>query len=241
MASPLRGITGNHAHLPSPSILPAAGRPRSRTPPMHQLGPRPLRSLRHPLLLLSPAGCCPLASSPPPTHAGANPDGSHRRRPRGPSPPPCSRLSPHSPRPPPPSPTSGFPLQSTSEATPRPTGSFSTPPRRPRRHRRHCRATTSSGSSSPSSSPKPTATVPRPVVSSSPSPPVCLDGFEPTATMHITPGIGMEIPIWAMARAGCQMDELVVINEQGHMHSACLHWDRLPRHLWELLSAAGYP
>ena len=37
------------------------------------------------------------------------------------------------------------------------------------------------------------------------------------------------------------MDELVFVNEQGHMHSACLHWDRLPRHLWELLSAAGYP
>jgi len=37
------------------------------------------------------------------------------------------------------------------------------------------------------------------------------------------------------------MDELVVIDEQGHVHSACLHWDGLPRHLWELLSAAGYP
>ena len=37
------------------------------------------------------------------------------------------------------------------------------------------------------------------------------------------------------------MDELVVIDEQGHVHSACLHWDGLPRRLWELLSAAGYP
>ena len=38
-----------------------------------------------------------------------------------------------------------------------------------------------------------------------------------------------------------QMDELAVIEEQGHVHSACLHWDGLPRHLWELLRAAGYP
>ena len=38
-----------------------------------------------------------------------------------------------------------------------------------------------------------------------------------------------------------QMDELVVIDEQGHVHSVCLHWDGLPRRLWELLSAAGYP
>ena len=38
-----------------------------------------------------------------------------------------------------------------------------------------------------------------------------------------------------------QIDELVVIDEQGHVHSACLHWDGLPRHLWELLSVAGYP
>ena len=37
------------------------------------------------------------------------------------------------------------------------------------------------------------------------------------------------------------MDALAVIDEQGHMHSACLHWDRLPHRLWELLSAAGYP
>ena len=37
------------------------------------------------------------------------------------------------------------------------------------------------------------------------------------------------------------MDELVVIDAQGHVHSACLHWDGLPRRLWELLSAAGYP
>jgi len=38
-----------------------------------------------------------------------------------------------------------------------------------------------------------------------------------------------------------QMDELVVIDEHGHMHSACLHCDGLPHCLWELLSAAGYP
>ena len=37
------------------------------------------------------------------------------------------------------------------------------------------------------------------------------------------------------------MDELAMIDEQGHVHSACLHWDGLPRRLWELLSAAGYP
>ena len=37
------------------------------------------------------------------------------------------------------------------------------------------------------------------------------------------------------------MDELAVIDEQGHVHSACLHWDKLPHRLWELLSAAGYP
>jgi len=37
------------------------------------------------------------------------------------------------------------------------------------------------------------------------------------------------------------MDELVVIDEHGHMHSACLHCDGLPHCLWELLSAAGYP
>ena len=37
------------------------------------------------------------------------------------------------------------------------------------------------------------------------------------------------------------MDELVVIDKHGHMHSACLHLDGLLRHLWELLSAAGYP
>ena len=33
----------------------------------------------------------------------------------------------------------------------------------------------------------------------------------------------------------------MVIDEHGHVHSACLHWDGLPRRLWELLSAAGYP
>ena len=37
------------------------------------------------------------------------------------------------------------------------------------------------------------------------------------------------------------MDELAVIDEQGHVHSACLHWDGLPHRLWELLSSAGYP
>jgi hypothetical protein len=37
------------------------------------------------------------------------------------------------------------------------------------------------------------------------------------------------------------MDELVVIDEHEHVHSACLHCAGLPRRLWELLSAAGYP
>ena len=37
------------------------------------------------------------------------------------------------------------------------------------------------------------------------------------------------------------MDELMVIDEHEHVHSACLHWDGLPRRLWQLLSAAGYP
>jgi len=37
------------------------------------------------------------------------------------------------------------------------------------------------------------------------------------------------------------MDELVVIDAQGHVHLACLHWDGLPCRLWELLRAAGYP
>ena len=32
-----------------------------------------------------------------------------------------------------------------------------------------------------------------------------------------------------------------MIDQQGHVHSACLHGDGLPRRLWELLSAAGYP
>ena len=36
------------------------------------------------------------------------------------------------------------------------------------------------------------------------------------------------------------MDELVLVDEQGHVHSACLHWEGLPRCLWEFLSAAGY-
>ena len=31
------------------------------------------------------------------------------------------------------------------------------------------------------------------------------------------------------------------VDEQGHVHSACLHWDGMPRLLWEMLSAAGYP
>ena len=37
------------------------------------------------------------------------------------------------------------------------------------------------------------------------------------------------------------MDVQVMMDAQGHVHSACLHWDRLPHHLWELLSADGYP
>ena len=34
---------------------------------------------------------------------------------------------------------------------------------------------------------------------------------------------------------------LVMVDEQGHIHSACLHWEGMPRLLWEMLSAAGYP
>ena len=34
---------------------------------------------------------------------------------------------------------------------------------------------------------------------------------------------------------------LVVVDKQGHFHSACLHWDGMPCLLWEILSAAGYP
>ena len=34
---------------------------------------------------------------------------------------------------------------------------------------------------------------------------------------------------------------LVVVDEQGHIHSACLHWEFMPALLWEMLSAAGYP
>ena len=37
-----------------------------------------------------------------------------------------------------------------------------------------------------------------------------------------------------------QMEELLVVDAQGHVHSTCLHWDGFPRRLWELLSAAGY-
>jgi len=37
------------------------------------------------------------------------------------------------------------------------------------------------------------------------------------------------------------MNSPVVMDAQGHEHSACLHWDGLPRRLWDLLSAAGYP
>ena len=37
------------------------------------------------------------------------------------------------------------------------------------------------------------------------------------------------------------MNSPVVMDAQGHVHSACLHWDGLPRRRWELLSAAGYP
>ena len=36
------------------------------------------------------------------------------------------------------------------------------------------------------------------------------------------------------------MEELLVVDAQGHVHSTCLHWDGFPRRLWELLSAAGY-
>ena len=36
------------------------------------------------------------------------------------------------------------------------------------------------------------------------------------------------------------MEELLVVDAQGHVHSACLHWDGFPHRLWELLSAAGY-
>ena len=31
------------------------------------------------------------------------------------------------------------------------------------------------------------------------------------------------------------------VDKQGHFHSACLHWDGMPRLLWEMLSTAGYP
>ena len=34
---------------------------------------------------------------------------------------------------------------------------------------------------------------------------------------------------------------LAVIDEQGHVHSACLHWEGMPRLLWKLLSVARYP
>jgi len=34
---------------------------------------------------------------------------------------------------------------------------------------------------------------------------------------------------------------LAVIDEQGHVHSVCLHWEGMPRLLWKLLSVAGYP
>jgi len=33
----------------------------------------------------------------------------------------------------------------------------------------------------------------------------------------------------------------VFVDEQGHFHSACQHWDGMPRLLWEMLSTAGYP
>jgi len=32
----------------------------------------------------------------------------------------------------------------------------------------------------------------------------------------------------------------VAVDEQGHVHSACLHWEGMPRLSWEMLSAAGY-
>ena len=33
----------------------------------------------------------------------------------------------------------------------------------------------------------------------------------------------------------------MMVNAQGHVHSVCLHWEGLPRLLWEMLSASGYP
>jgi len=32
----------------------------------------------------------------------------------------------------------------------------------------------------------------------------------------------------------------VVVDEQGHVHSACLHWEGMPRLLWVLLHSVGY-
>ena len=37
------------------------------------------------------------------------------------------------------------------------------------------------------------------------------------------------------------MEDLVMVDVQGHVHSVCLHWEGLPCLLWEMLSAAGYP
>jgi hypothetical protein len=34
---------------------------------------------------------------------------------------------------------------------------------------------------------------------------------------------------------------LMVVDEEGHAHSACLHWEGFPSILWGVLSAAGYP
>ena len=31
-----------------------------------------------------------------------------------------------------------------------------------------------------------------------------------------------------------------MVDEQGHIHSACLHWEGMPSLLWEMLSTAGY-
>ena len=34
---------------------------------------------------------------------------------------------------------------------------------------------------------------------------------------------------------------LAVMDEQGHVHSFCLHCEGMPRLLWEMLNVAGYP
>jgi hypothetical protein len=34
---------------------------------------------------------------------------------------------------------------------------------------------------------------------------------------------------------------LMVVDKEGHAHSACLHWEGFPSILWGVLSTAGYP